>query len=195
VENRIDSYPHWPLGDWRPQTPGRIERIYVHWSAHDYASVYPAYHFCVAKNADGSIVVANTHDVRENMRDVYVGPELPYAQHTRKRNSFALGISVMAMENATPQDFGRYPLTPELIDALCLVGGRLAAFYRVPVDAEHIMTHAEAALLDGYFGTAENQRWDIARLAPSAQPLREQEAVDIGGELRLRMRRFQENAK
>jgi hypothetical protein len=190
VENRIDSYPHWPVTDFQPDTSGPIERIYVHWSAHDYESVYPAYHFCVAKKSSGSIVVVNTHDVRENMRDVYSGPELPYAQHTRKRNSFALGISVMAMQNATPSDFGRYPLTEELIDALCLAGGRLAAFYQVPIDADHIMTHAEAALLDGYFGTAENQRWDIARLTPNPQPLQEREAVDVGEELRHKMRLF-----
>lgn len=192
VDNRIDSYPHWPLNDWRPETPGRIESIYVHWSAHDYSLVYPAYHFCVAKNAQDAIVVVNTHDVRENMRDVYAGEERPYAQHTRKRNSFALGISVMAMEDAKPHDFGPYPLTPELIDALCLVGGRLAAFYRVPIDAAHIMTHAEAALLDGYFGTAENQRWDIARLMPSPEPLLEREAIDVGEALRIKMRRFAE---
>lgn len=194
MENRIDSYPHWPLDEFAPQTAGRIDRIYVHWSAHDYESVYPAYHFCVARRA-GRIIVANTHEVRENMRDVYSGPDLPYAQHTRKRNSFALGISVMAMENATPQDFGRYPLTPKLIDALCMVGGRLAAFYSVPIDGEHIMTHAEAALHDGYFGTAEGQRWDIARLEPSSQPLREREAIDVGEALRSKMRRFQEARK
>jgi hypothetical protein len=199
-EHRIETYPHWALREWRSldklgmttgELPGgRIERIYTHWSAHDYESVFPAYHFCVAMKADGEIVVVNTHDVRENMRDVYKAPDEPYAAHTRGRNSFALGISVMAMEKATPEDFGSYPLTPALIDGLCLVGARLAERYGVPIDADHVMSHAEAALRDGYFGTAPEERWDIARLAPDQTPLQSQEAIDVGERLRSAMRTF-----
>jgi hypothetical protein len=186
-EHRIASYPHWPLHAWRPDVPGPIDHIYTHWSAHDYASVYPAYHFCVAQTPSG-IVVVNTHDVRENMRNVYEQPETPYAQHTRGRNSHALGISIMAMEGATPADFGTYPLTEALIDGLCVVGARLAAFYNVPIDADHIMSHAECGVHEGYFGTEPDQRWDIARLVASDRPLVEQDALDIGEELRARMR-------
>ena len=186
-ENRIQSYPHWPLQAWHPNTPGAIDHIYTHWSAHDYASVYPAYHFCVVQPSSG-IVVVNTHDVRENMRNVYEQPEAPYAQHTRGRNSHAIGISIMAMEGATPSDFGKYPLTEALIDGLCVVGARLAAFYNVPIDAEHIMSHAECGVLEGYFGTQPEQRWDIARLVASDKPLIEQDALDTGEELRARMR-------
>ncbi len=189
IETRIEAYPHWPVDAWRPDVPGRIDRIYTHWSAYDHEKVFPAYHFCVAIKPGTGIVVVNTHDVRENMREVYELPERPYAAHTGGRNSFALGISIMAMQNATPQDFGAYPLTEALIDGLCLVGGRLAAFYGVPIDAEHIMSHAEAALHDGYFGTAEDERWDIARLRPSPQILEPREAIDVGEELRARMRR------
>lgn len=174
-----------------PEIPGRIEAIYTHWSAHDYASVFPAYHFCVVQMPNGEIEVANTHDVRENMRDVYAGPEEEYAQHTRKRNSYALGISVMAMEGATPQDFGTYPLTDRLVEGLCVVGARLVSFYGVTLDAEHVMTHAEAALRDGYFGTEPNQRWDLARFASDPQPLTEAEAWRRGEALRARMRALQ----
>ncbi len=190
AENRIETYPHWPLNLWKPDVPGKIDHIYTHWSAHDYASVYPAYHFCVAMRRSGEILVVNTHDVRANMRDVYDGTEVPYAQHTRKRNSHALGISIMGMEGATPSDFGKYPLTPELVDALCLVGGKLAAFYNVPIDADRVMSHAEAGVREGYFGTQPEQRWDIARLVPSDAPLVEREAIDVGNELRERMRRY-----
>ncbi len=187
VAFRIEDFPHWPLDAWRPDVPGRIDRIYTHWSAHDYASVFPAYHFCIATTPSG-IVVVNTHDVRENMRAVYDGPELPYAQHTRGRNSYTLGISIMAMEGAMPDNFGAYPLTEGLVDGLCVVGARLADFYSVPIDADHIMSHAEAAVREGYFGTAPEQRWDIARLVASGKPLVEQDAIDVGEELRARMR-------
>ncbi|MDQ2909181.1 MAG: hypothetical protein M3R44_07520 [Candidatus Eremiobacteraeota bacterium] len=190
-ENDIDSYPHWNLDDWAPRLPpGRIARLYVHWSAHDYQSVFPAYHFCVATDSQGRLVVVNTHDVRENMRDVAAQPPQPYAAHTRGRNTFALGVSIMAMENATPADFGRFPLTEPLLDGLCRVTAQLASTYDVPIDAEHIMSHAEAALHDGYFGTAPDERWDIARLRPDNRPLLRRDAIDVGDELRERMRRF-----
>jgi hypothetical protein len=52
------------------------------------------------------------------------------------------------------------------------------------------MTHAEAAVLDNYFGTAENQRWDGARLTPSDAPLTPEEAKKTGDELRARIGRF-----
>jgi hypothetical protein len=188
-ENRIETYPHWPVADWTPDLPeGRIERIYTHWSAHDYESVFPAYHFCVATKPSGEIVVVNTHDVRENMRNVYDSPDDPYAAHTRKRNSFALGISIMAMEGSRPDDFGQYPLTEPLIDALCSVGAKLAKFYGVPIDADHIMSHAEAALHDGYFGTKPEERWDIARLRAENRALVPEDGVIVGEELRSRMR-------
>lgn len=188
-ENQLERYPFWSIDEWRQDLPeGRIERIYTHWSAHDYYHVFPAYHFCIAMTQAGEIVVAYTHEVRENMRHVYEAPDAPYAPHTRGRNSFALGISIMAMEGCTPHDFGRYPLTEPLIDALCRVGARLANIYAIPVDAEHVMSHAEAALLDGYFGTEPEQRWDIARLRPAPDPLEPREAVETGEELRSRMR-------
>lgn len=188
-EQRIESYPHWKLAGWKPEFPqGRIERIYTHWSAHDYESVFPAYHFCVARDSEGDIVVVNTHDVRENMRNVYEAPDDPYAAHTRGRNSFAVGISIMGMHGSTPEDFGEYPLTEELIDALCTLGARLAEFYGIEIDAEHVMSHAEAALIDGYFGNGDEERWDIARLRAEPRPLVPQDAIDVGEELRARMR-------
>ncbi len=184
------SYPSARLAEWTPDLPqGRIDNIYIHWSAHDYHAVFPAYHFCIALDEANEIIVVNTHDVRENMRGVYDSPEEPYAAHTRKRNSFALGISVMGMQDSKPEDFGPYPLTDELVDALCRVAAKLAACYDVPVDADRIMTHAEAAVRDGYFGTAPEQRWDIARLKPDARPLVPQDAIDAGNELRNRIRR------
>lgn len=182
------DYPNWRIGEWQADLPhGRVDNVYIHWSAHDYHSVFPAYHFCVALNDANEIIVVNTHDVRENMRSVYDAPEEPYAQHTRKRNSFALGIAVMGMQDSKPDDFGPYPLTEELIDALCLVGAKLAAHYHVPVDPEHIMTHAEAAVRDGYFGTRPEQRWDIARLKPDRRRLVPQDAFTAGNELRRRI--------
>ncbi|GAC1388298.1 MAG: hypothetical protein NVSMB31_02070 [Vulcanimicrobiaceae bacterium] len=177
------------INDWKPAFPaGRIEKIYLHWSAGDYRDVFEAYHYCVALDAAGKIVVANTHDLRENMRDVSIDPGAPYAAHTRGRNSFAAGISVMGMKDAQPHDFGAYPLTESLVDALCTVAARLAAFYEIPIQPHTVLTHAEAAVVDGYFGNGDEERWDIARLVPSMEPLVPQNAAQTGDELRSRIR-------
>lgn len=167
---------------WRPVFPqGRIESIYLHWSGGDYASTFPAYHYCILRREDG-IAVAQTHDLSANMRDVALGGA--YAAHTAGRNAYAAGISAMAMAGATPSDFGEYPLTPELIDGLCRVAAAIASFYRIPVDSRHVRTHAEAAIADGYFGSGHDERWDIARLRPAAAPLHASEAAQTGDELR-----------
>jgi len=190
-QNEIARYPSAPLHDWKPSFPdGRIDRFYLHWSAHSYHAVFPAYHFCVAMTQAGEIVVVHTNRIEANMRDLRKAPYEPYAAHTRGRNSFAVGISIMAMEGATPQDFGAYPPTEELIDGLCLVTARVARFYSVPVDADHILTHAEAAVADGYFGTAPQERWDIARLQAHPSELRVAEAAETGERLRERIARF-----
>ena len=161
-----------------------MRSISLHWTAHDYASVFPAYHFCISRPDD--VLVHHTHDLRENMRDVRLDPSLPYAPHTRGRNAWSIGLSVAAMEGSTPSDFGRYPLTEPQLDALCRVAATLAAFYAIDVAA--IRTHAEAALDDGYFGAGSDaMRWDIARLRPSPAPLVPADATAAGDWFRERI--------
>ena len=57
-------------------------------------------------------------------------------------------------------------------------------------DKLNVMTHAEAAVEDGYFGTLPEQRWDIARLTPDSRPLEPGDALQIGDELRSRIAAF-----
>jgi hypothetical protein len=172
------------VSTWQPRFPeGRIERIYLHWSAGDYETVFPSYHYCVTYTG-GRAQIVETHDLRANMREVRSHPDLPYAAHTAGRNAFAAGLAVMAMKDARPDDFGAYPLRDEAIDAMCRVAAAIASFYRIPIEAGRVMTHAEAALVDGYFGTAEDERWDIALLRPSLRALRPQDATQTGRMLR-----------
>jgi len=184
---RYDTFPHWTLEHWQPVLPpGRLERIYLHWSASDYQSAHTAYHYCIAWDGERAYVV-ETSDLRANMRDVYA-TRGPYTAHTLKRNSFAAGLSVMGMKDARPDDFGDYPLVDTAVDALCAVAARIARAYAIPVDAAHVMTHAEAALEDGYFGAgSDDVRWDIARLRPSPVPLSPRDAREIGAHLRNRI--------
>lgn len=162
--------------------------MYLHWSGGDYATVYPAYHLCVALDAEGVPIVCETNDLRANMRRLRLEDETPYAAHTRGRNSFAAGLAVASMQAARPDDFGSFPLRDDLISALCAVAARVCAFYAIDVEAATVMTHAEAAVEDGYFGSGEEERWDIARLAPSPAPLHAAEAAAVGEYLRARIR-------
>ncbi len=173
------------LREWRPRLPqGDLRAISLHWTAGDYETVYPAYHFCVTGPADPR--VHHTHDLRANMRDVRTDPALPYAAHTRGRNSWSIGLSAAAMRDATPSDFGACPLSEPQLDALCRVAARLARFYAI--DPAAIRTHAEAALDDGYFGAGGDEvRWDIARLRPSPAPLEPREATATGDWFRDRI--------
>jgi hypothetical protein len=171
-----------------PLPPGDLRRIYLHWTGGDYATVFPAYHFCVALGSDGVPYVVPTHDLRENMRDVRVGLDLQYAAHTAGRNSFSIGLAVCGMRDATPNDFGRYPLRDDLIARCCALAARLCAYYAIPVEPRNVRTHAEAAVDDGYFGCGPDERWDIARLAPSDAPLEASEARATGDLLRARIR-------
>jgi hypothetical protein len=162
---------------------GDLRRIVLHWTAGDHVTAYGAYHVCVALDADAQPVALATHDLRANMCDVREGRS-PYAAHTSDRNSYAIGLAVCGMAGATPHDFGLFPLRDDMIAATCATAARLAAFYEIALDAEHIFTHAEAALTDGYFGTGDDERWDIARLAPSPQALCADEARRAGDALR-----------
>lgn len=173
------------LRDWRPALPaGELRSISLHWTAHDYDTVFPAYHFCLRGDADMTVV--QTHDLRANMRDVRLAPGRSYAAHTAGRNSWSIGIAVCGMAGACPEDFGAFPLLEAQVAGLCAVARRLADAYGIVPAA--IRTHAEAALEDGYFGAgSDDVRWDIARLAPSPAALEAHEATHTGDLLRARI--------
>ncbi len=169
---------------------GDARFVYLHWTGHDEATTFPAYHFCIARDRRGGPRVVATHDVRENLRDVRAAPDLPYAAHTRGRNSYAIGVSICAMAGATPTDFGAYPLRDDALDAMCATVARICARYAIAIDGSSVLTHAEAAVADGYFGCGEDERWDIARLVPSNAPLVASDARATGDLLRARIRAF-----
>jgi hypothetical protein len=173
-----------PLPKWSPTLPaGDLRAIWLHWTGADYARVFPAYHFCLA--GAEAIVVHASHDLCANMRDVRADPARPYAAHTAGRNSFAIGIAACGMADAVPAAFGPAPLTAAQCDGLVAVSARLAAQYAIPLAA--VRTHAEAACEDGYFGSAPDERWDIARIVPSNAPLDPREARATGDWFRARI--------
>ena len=163
--------------------PGELRAVYLHWSGGTYTDAWDAYHFCVVDDRAGRPEAIATHDLAANMRDVRAGGA--YAAHTLGRNSFAAGIGICAMRDATPADFGAWPLREDQVELACALAAALCARYALPV--ADVRTHAEAALDDGYFGCGDELRWDIARLHPSDVPLVPDDALATGARLRARI--------
>jgi hypothetical protein len=174
------------LRDWHPEpAPLDLRTLVLHWTAGDDATVYPAYHYVVTTAGTEPLVHACA-PLAWNARDVRAD-DFPYAAHVAGRNSHAIGIALAGMRDARPDDFGVYAIDERGIDALCIVAARLARAFAIPLDAEHVFTHAEAAVADGYFGAGDDERWDIARVAPSAEPLVAGDARGVGDALRARI--------
>ncbi len=162
--------------------------MYLHWTGGDYEETFAAYHYCIALR-DGVPVAIETHDPAANARDVRAC-DGAYAAHVADRNSHALGVAVCGMRDATPQDFGTFALRDDMLEAACALVARLCGAHGIPIDAAHVRTHAEAALDDGYFGSGQQERWDIARVRPGPGPLDSREARDTAEYLRERVRAY-----
>jgi hypothetical protein len=84
----------------------------------------------------------------------------------------ALSLSLSAAPAARcpiTAGFGKFPPTPRQIDAAGKLVAKLAQGLNIPIDQRNILTHCEAALIDGYgpySGDAET-RWDLWYLRDS----------------------------
>ena len=138
---------------------GRIAQIYLHWTAGRYGQLYDDYHFNI--DADGSIYQTCTQLTE-------------LKSHTWHRNTGAIGIALCCACSALPHngrdtEFGKFPPTPQQIDAAGKLVAKLAQGLNIPIDRGNVLTHCEAALIDGYgpySGDAET-RWDLWYLRDS----------------------------
>lgn len=135
---------------------GKIKMIYLHWTAGQHITNYierADYHICIL--GDGRIEI-ECDDLTE------------LRTHTWHRNTGAIGIALCCGLGATANngynaDFGLYPPTPEQITAMAEVIAVLSRELVLPIDKNCIMTHCEAALLDGYgpYSGDPETRWDL----------------------------------
>lgn len=137
---------------------GRDPKIYLHWTAGVYDDDYPDYHFSI--HADGSVV--QTHDFESAVAATYM------------RNSGSVSVALDCCADAVAYagggcDLGNYPPTSAQIECLAQITAVIAEALGVPVDLQHVMTHAEAAdNMDGIYpcdpyGPAHTcERWDLA---------------------------------
>ena len=123
---------------------GEIDKIYLHWTAGPYGIPFRDYHFNV--DDDGTI-----YCMCEELTEKKA--------HTWQRNSGAIGISLCCCESAQ----GEYPPTTKQIEALSHLVAILCEELEIVIDKERIMTHEEAATIDGYgpYSGDPETRWDL----------------------------------
>lgn len=134
------------------ETRDFIDHVYLHWTAGHYGQAYDDYHICI--DEDGSIYI---------MCDSFE-ETLP---HTWHRNSFAVGVTLLAAYEAEARNgynawLGDEPPTTEQIESMAQVVAVLAEEFQLPLDCDdYVMTHCEAAEKDDYGPSTTCERWDL----------------------------------
>ena len=141
------------LVDLARSAKGEIHHIYLHWTAGRYEQFFDDYHL----NIDSKGGLRQTCSQLTELK-----------AHTYKRNSGAIGIALCCALDASwtgeRPDFGSVPPTFEQLETLCRVVALLCMVLGLPIDDSTVLSHAEAATLDGYgpgSGDADT-RWDLA---------------------------------
>lgn len=135
---------------------GRQPMIYLHWSAGRYepnAVDLADYHVLILQ--DGSIRARDLTAILE---------------HTWRRNTAGVAVALAACYDATTEALGDYPPTAAQIETMAQIIAVLCQATEIPLDAAHVMTHAEAADLDGYGPATTCERWDLWFLANGDAP-------------------------
>lgn len=111
---------------------GMIDNIYLHWSAGHYDQSHTdSYHICI--DNDGNMFT-DVDDFTE------------HRNHTYMRNSRAIGIAINGCFDATgPTNLGSEPPTDKQVYAISWLVALLCVQIGIPLDIQHVMTHAEAA--------------------------------------------------
>lgn len=133
---------------------GSVRKIYLHWTAGNYSQFFEDYHINV--DYDGSIYVST---------DDLTGVKA----HTWRRNTGAIGIAMCCCLDAVAYadgrvDFGSVPPTAPMVDSTAKVVAVLCEELGLSVDYYSVMTHAEAADIDGYGPSSTFERWDLLLL-------------------------------
>lgn len=137
---------------------GRDPKVYVHWTAGDYDTLYSDYHLCI--KGDGS--VSQTHDFKSPVESTYM------------RNSGSVSVALCCASGGVAFvegycDLGVYPPTDIQLECVAQIIAVVCRELDIPIDIQHVMTHAEAAdNADGlwchepYGPTSTFERWDLA---------------------------------
>lgn len=118
---------------------GKAHYITLHWTAGGYDTPFADYQVLIGRDyilVSESLLNWSRH------------------QHTWRRNTGNIGVSFMAMTNATLRNPGPHPVTKTQIEHCALTVALLVRRYAL--DWSWLVDHAHWAAIDGYPG----QRWD-----------------------------------
>ena len=148
----------------------RDPKIYLHWTAGGYDSVFSDYHINIT--GSGKLYIATT-DFSEVLN------------HTYMRNTGSIGIAACCALNANTNDLGSCPPTAQQIEAMSQLICVIADVWDLTIDKQRVMTHGEAAdnedgiypnyeyngCPNGMYGPKHNcERWDLEFLGTSESP-------------------------
>ena len=153
-----------------------IDHIYLHWTAGHYGQAYDDYHLNI--DMDGtvhrtcrSLTERKGHTYNRNSRSMGIALECGY------RASLAVPVGAKEEELfgviagskrlrpllSAEVDYGPEKPTAPQIECMAKITALLCRHLELPITEETVMTHAEAAVADGYgpcSGDAE-MRWDL----------------------------------
>lgn len=114
--------------------------IYLHWSGVDsYSRVFTDYHTCITARRSWYKPWTWVAEAK------YMHPyNKALHHHTWRRNTDAIAVSCSGAGPNTP-------IRKEQVEVMCLAVARAAVKYNIPVDSDHILTHAESARALGYW--------------------------------------------
>ena len=160
---------------------GSVDTLYLHWTAGRYGQAYDDYHLNVDKEGEIYKTCRELTDLKA---------------HTWRRNSRAVGIAACCAYGAicgadAKPIYAADPPTELQINQMAVVIAILCIALELPIDFEHVRTHYEVAVADGYGPNSDDPdcRWDLSWLSgmPETRTLRP------GGEmLRSRARYYRQ---
>lgn len=141
------------LGALARRSSGKINRLYLHWTAGHYGDVYDDYHINIGRDGEMFLTCNDFTEVKE---------------HTWHRNTGSIGIALCCAVGANAAcgrntDFGNEPPTSLQIEMLARVVAVLTACLGLKISLMTVTTHCEAALFDGYGPHSGDPylRWDL----------------------------------
>lgn len=155
------SITHRQLYTLAQQARGKISHLYLHWTAGHYGQAFDDYHI----NIDRDGQVYQTCAALTSRKS-----------HTYRRNTGSIGIALCCAYGAScgtggKIDFGPEPPTAVQIEKMAQVIALLSMALHLPISFSSVMTHAEAACIDGYGpGSGDSEmRWDLLLLSDQPQ--------------------------
>ena len=123
------------LAEVAKRSRGKINRIYLHWTAGHYDDVYDDYHINIGAGGELYLTCEDFTELKA---------------HTWRRNTGSIGIAMCCAAGATAirgseTDFGKEPPTQQQIEAMAKTVAVLTYVLGLEIKLLTVTTHCEAA--------------------------------------------------